>query len=425
MDAFVCPECYIPTRPHALYFSRDKTWWSVSAEEAPLYRDLCRHKEAWPDGSILGCDSMRVAIERRLSGLRGDTRLASFGPEEISIAAVAAARHMIEHRADCRVAIPPVIGDSFRDPAARAAFQRNPGTTRIDGFDLRDVTLVAARMLLFSNGRRLAETRYLVDDRDYWMTPPSPRTSHEPDDDRTVVIGVNLAFRNYYHWLMQCLPAIDASVRTVGAGHCVLALPPLAGWQEETLALLGYANLPRTRIDFDCHYRYSRAHWNAYLGGVAEDFMSPRCLDVLERAGSSIEPVPDTPERLYVARLDSGNRVIRNEDAVRRLLEKYGFVTVIPGILSFAGQVALFKGARVVVGGHGAGLTNLAFCRAGTTVLELIQSTYPTVFMNRVAQAKGLRYHAECFDCEAGGDVNRRDWLVDIGQLEAKLAAFF
>jgi len=427
MHAFVCPECFLQTRPHALYFSRNKTWWSVSTEEASLYRNLCSHRTIWPSGTILGCDSMRVAIGRWLNAdpaaRVGDTSNAASGAEEISIATVAAARHTVEQRAEYPVAISPVVGDSFRDPAARAAFQCNPGTAEIDGFDLRDVTLVAARLLLFHNGKRLKETRYLVDDHDYWMIPPMPRAVHEPDGGKIVVIGANLAFRNYYHWLMQCLPALDASVRIVGAANCVLALPPLSGWQEESLALLGYANLPRIQIEFDCHYRIARAHWNAYLGGAAEEYLSPRCLEVLDRAGASVGPVPNTPERIYVARLDSGNRVIRNEDAVRRLLEDHGFAMVIPGMLSFAAQIALFKGARFVVGGHGAGLTNVAFCGPGTTVLELIQSTYPTVFMNRVALAKGLRYHAECFECVAGGDVNQRDWLVDIDQLETKLVS--
>ena len=58
-------------------------------------------------------------------------------------------------------------------------------------------------MILFKDGKRIAETRYIVDDRDYWRIPPAPSATHDVDGDRTVVIGVNLAFRNYYHWLMQ------------------------------------------------------------------------------------------------------------------------------------------------------------------------------------------------------------------------------
>jgi capsular polysaccharide biosynthesis protein len=343
------------------------------------------------------------------------------GATEVLIRDVASARHLIEARADRPVRFAPMIADSFRDPAVRVDFQRNPGTADVESFDLHDVVLAAERLILFHDGGRIKETRYIVDDHDYWREPSAPRDVHETDDGRTVVIGCNLAFRNYYHWLMQCLPAIDHSIRTVGASNCILALPRLAGWQEESLATLGYAGIPRIEIDFDCHYHFQRAHYCTYLNGTAEDFLSPRCLNVLDRLAAQIAPVPDAPERLYVARLDTTNRVIRNENEVRQLLEKLGFTTIVPGYFSFDTQIGLFKSVRLVVGAHGAGMTNVAFCEPGTIVLELIQSTYPILLMNRIAQAGGLRYHAECFECETGNDVHRQDWLIDIKQLETKL----
>lgn len=287
--------------------------------------------------------------------------------------------------------------------------------------DLRDVVLVAARMILFKDGARIADTRYIVNDRDYWRIPPEPRESREIGAGGTVVIGVNLAFRNYYHWLMQSLPAIEYSLRTVGTANTVLALPALASWQEESLALLGYADVPRVPIEFDCHYVIRHAQWCSYLSGAAERFLSPRCLAVLDRMAAQVAPLADAPRRVYVARLDTRNRVIRNEDAIARLLERLGFVTFVLGYFSIAAQIGLFKSASVVVGGHGAGLTNVAFCRPGTIVLELLQSAFAAPLMNRIAQVKGLRYHAECFESEAAGDVRRQAWSVDTSQLETKL----
>jgi capsular polysaccharide biosynthesis protein len=419
MGDFVCPQCYIQTRPHAFFYSRGETWWSVSPSEQSRYRDHCPHRKTWPNGTILGCPSMRAAIERWLWAAAAPPAL--FGTGEVSIAGVAAARHLIEARGDCPVQVPPVIADSFRDPEVRANFESNPGSIEINSFDLRDVVLVAAHMLLFRDGQRIAESRYLVAGDEYWMKPPTPRELREISTERTVVIGVNHGFRNYYHWLMQCLPAIDASVTTVGAGNCVLALPRLAGWQEESLALLGYASIPRIPIEFDCHYHFKRAHYCTYLNGSAAFSLSPRCLDVLDRLGAGIGPMEGAPERLYVARLDSPNRVLRNEAEVTDALERNGFVTLVPGFHSLRDQIALFKSAQVVVGAHGAGLTNLAFCRPGTTVLELIQSNYPNACVNRIARGRGLRYHAECFQCVANDDVHGQDWIVDMGQLNAKL----
>ena len=422
MDDFVCPQCYLQTRPQAFFYSRGETWWSVSAAEGSLYRNLCPHRQAWPNETILGCPSMRSAIDRWLRpALTTSAPRTVFGTGEVSIADVAAARYLIEARGDCPVPIPPVIGDSFRDPDVRADFASNPGSNEVRIFDLRDVVLVAPRMLLFQDGERIAETRCLVDDDDYWRKPPTPRELREISTDKTVVIGVNLAFRNYYHWLMECLPAIDASVTTIGAQNCALVLPRLAVWQEESLAMLGYADIPRITIEFDCHYRFECVHFCTYLNGSASFSLSPRRLAVIDRLAEGIKVVEGTPQRLYVARLDSRNRVMRNETEVRHFLESRGFVTLVPGYYSLRDQIALFKGARVVVGAHGAGLANLAFCSPGTTALELVQSNYPNVYMNRIAQGRGLRYHAECFQCEARGDVHGQDWTVDMGQLKAKV----
>jgi capsular polysaccharide biosynthesis protein len=221
--------------------------------------------------------------------------------------------------------------------------------------------------------------------------------------------------------LMQSLPAIHYSIAAVGAANAVLALPPLAGWQEATLALLGYAGIPRIEIEFDCHYRFQRAHWCAYLNGVAEFFLSPRCLQVVNRLAADAPQIPDGPELIYVSRLDTTHRRIRNEDKARQFLESLGFVTLVPGFLPFATQVGLFSNAHVVVGAHGAGLTNLAFCIPGTIVLELIQSTYANTYFNRIAQLRGLQYHAECFECEPADYVHDQAWTVDIAQLETKL----
>jgi hypothetical protein len=422
MEAFVCPECQLETRPAACFFSRGKTWWSVSPAEAVSYRQRCRRPELWPGGTILGCESLRVTIDPWLhAGRSVDDGGGSGTPDEISIAEVAINSVVVEPQADVAVAFPPELGDSFRDPEIRAAFECNPGTAEVRAYELTNVVFDAARLLLYSNGRRIAETRYLLD-ANYYREPLDPRRgTRELDTTETVVIGANQAAANYYHWLMQSLPAIDHSLRMLGAENCILALPPLAPFQEESLALLGYADVPRVTLERHTLYRFRRAVYCGYLHGAAEDFLSPSCLGVLERLAGGVEPIPPAFERLYISRLDSNQRVVRNESDVRRMMESFGFCTLVLGLLPLRTQIGLFRGAQIVVGVHGAGMANLAFCRPGTTVLELIQSTYPVLFMNRIAQARGLRYHAECFECEAGDDVHQQAWDVDLDLLETKL----
>jgi hypothetical protein len=115
------------------------------------------------------------------------------------------------------------------------------------------------------DGARIAETRHILDDNDYARELDETRAVREIDANKTVVVGFNLAYRNHYHWLMQSLPALDHSIGQVGAGNCILALPPLNDAQKETLELLGFAGIPRLEIDWKVLYLFRRAHYRTFL----------------------------------------------------------------------------------------------------------------------------------------------------------------
>lgn len=403
-----------------MFLRRGQTFWAPPPDEAAAFARSCQCQETIGGGPILGCAPMRIAIDRWLASETGASNALPGG--EVPIEDIAVETHRIETRATDPVPYPATAAGAFREPADLERVVENPGSTDIDGFHLRDVWLDPASMILYHRGRRIAETRYIVDDADYWRTPPAPVAVRVFGADTVAAIGGNLARLNYYHWMMQSLPAIDAAVRRIGPARCSLLLHTLPPWQEETLAMLGFDRIPRIVVEPDVHYYFARAWHCGFLTGWGA-WLSPAGRAVMDRLAAQVEPFPDAPERLYVSRADTKNRVIRNEDAVRRVFEKHGFVAVVCGDLSLRAQICLFRTARFVAGGHGAGMTNIAFCRPGARVLELLQSSYPMVMMNRIAQMHGLRYHAECFESADGPDIHAVAWTVDIERLEARLAA--
>jgi len=68
---------------------------------------------------------------------------------------------------------------------------------------------------------------------------------------------------------------------------------------------------------------------------------------------------------------------------------KYGLETFFLEDLELFNQIALFKSAEVVVGIHGAGLTNLLWCNANTRVFEIF------ALNERATQQKGLTMYAK------------------------------
>lgn len=83
------------------------------------------------------------------------------------------------------------------------------------------------------------------------------------------------------------------------------------------------------------------------------------------------DPVSPPAGAIYVSRNESRMRRVINEDALYPHLEALGVRTIHPASLSLQEQIRAFREARTVIAPHGAGMTNLIFCRNGTRVVEI------------------------------------------------------
>ena len=112
-----------------------------------------------------------------------------------------------------------------------------------------------------------------------------------------------------------------------------------------------------------------------------------------------------------------------NEAELIELLQRQGVRIIVPGTLPVVEQIAAFRAARLVIGPHGAGLSNLVFCRSGSFVYELLPRHYAHVAFNRVAQAAELNYAADLFESAGAGRPHERPWRIDIGLFAERLDA--
>lgn len=77
-----------------------------------------------------------------------------------------------------------------------------------------------------------------------------------------------------------------------------------------------------------------------------------------------------SPKKVYISRKDS-SRKFNNEEEIERFLKKQGFAIIQAENLTFEQQVELFSNTKILVAGHGAGITNILFMDIGTTLIEL------------------------------------------------------
>ena len=109
--------------------------------------------------------------------------------------------------------------------------------------------------------------------------------------------------------------------------------------------------------------------------------------------------------RLYISRGKANRRKILNEDELIQLLSGNGFKVIYWEDYSFAEQVALAGQASILVGLHGAGLTNLHFMKKGSTVIELnlkVDAELLRVPFWRMSNLLGLDYYVQ--HCERIGE---------------------
>jgi capsular polysaccharide biosynthesis protein len=96
------------------------------------------------------------------------------------------------------------------------------------------------------------------------------------------------------------------------------------------------------------------------------------------------------PHRLLYITRGNGTRKVANEsNLVPRLVES-GFEIYDPS--KHPDPWLDFSQAGAIIGAHGGGLTDLAFCAVGSAVLELLPADHVYPYYCSLAQAAGLRY---------------------------------
>lgn len=206
----------------------------------------------------------------------------------------------------------------------------------------------------------------------------------------------------YYHWMIDVLPKI-ALIKSAGIdinsidyfiARCT------SEFQRQTLQHLG---IPLDRVippdetqmvladklivPYLKHDRGDRLYNGLGLGMAR---WVPAWLSQTFVSGTNEET---TPEKIYISRAQRGTRAPENEGQLVAELQDRGFKSVALEELSVTQQANLMANARIVVAPHGAGLTNIAFCRQGTMVVEIF-GDYVVPCYWALSTLANLNYHS-------------------------------
>ena len=202
---------------------------------------------------------------------------------------------------------------------------------------------------------------------------------------------------NYFHWMTEYLPyyrAAKISMAIDGDNFPTkfVVHAPLSHYHLETLEMVG--------IHEDDLICCSYPEWVRL-----DEMVMPFCRDrstfaTSKNAVDQIRSIADdvvcssTSEnrRIYVARKNTDRRQLLQEEALFPILEQLSFDLIYPGDLSVKQQIQIFREAEIIVGFHGAGLTNCIFSNPGTHLIEFTPTERDLCYFRELAKTCGLKY---------------------------------
>jgi capsular polysaccharide biosynthesis protein len=229
---------------------------------------------------------------------------------------------------------------------------------------------------------------------------------------------------NYYHFLCDAIPDIWMYINH---GGCIsdldAILMPYSGakWQDEIFQLLSIdINKIKGLHAFDkCLIKSAHISFRA-KGGLTSSPMLHHSLssffkpDAFEADGS--------PRKIYASRLGSKRRQLINELELIEFLKNQGYMIISCSKETVSSQIRLFRNADFIIAPHGAALTNIAWCKPGTKVLDIIPVEHANPCFHDLAYQADLEY--DYFPSKAtvrGLDPIETPVTVDINLLKLKL----
>lgn len=180
------------------------------------------------------------------------------------------------------------------------------------------------------------------------------------------IVPLGQSPKNYYHWLIEDLPA------ALRSRQLVPEVTPLVGgpqptYVEESLSAFGFSPVLSARGPIKLK--------DIILAGKGADSGWPHPQDIamlrtILPEALDQETLSQLPRDFYISRRGS-RRSFRNDDHVERKFTEAGITIVHLEDFRFLDQVRLFANARTIIGPHGAGLANVVFSPESAKVVEI------------------------------------------------------
>ncbi|GBR55528.1 capsular polysaccharide biosynthesis protein [Neokomagataea thailandica NBRC 106555] len=185
--------------------------------------------------------------------------------------------------------------------------------------------------------------------------------------------------------------------------------------------MYGFDPAHGTRTEPGKQYAFKKVIYTDNVRGAADFSVSPSSRQAYKSLTDKFPAMDESssPLNLFIERGSATNRSVNNENELAKALAEIGFTIIRPETLSVTEQIRLFSKARFVMGALGAGMANLAWCKPGTIICELVPQQHPNPCNLALATQMELPYWGEPIETgiEAASHVTAAEKGFDIPTL--------
>lgn len=239
------------------------------------------------------------------------------------------------------------------------------------------------------------------------------------------------ANKNYVHWFLDSLPRffIFKKIYKFRNDDYFLVHNLKYKWQYESLKMLGIKNILNA---------YNLKHILAkkiitinfkklFLSNFNKFKYTPKwILNEMRKHYLKKIKIKKSKLKIFIDRknISSNLRDIYNKNEVLELLKSYKFKIIDPASLGFKKEIATFNSSKMIVGIHGAGFTNLIFCKKKTKIIEFKNSNTFDGYLNI---SKALKLEHRTINCNTHKNKYSKknyngQFIVNINKLKKYLS---
>ena len=242
----------------------------------------------------------------------------------------------------------------------------------------------------------------LKNDKNQTLITGTPKFIKELKGSLIILTQGASAHNNYAHWMLDILPKIKLILSNIPVNQIKkIYFTKLKKYQYQSFNFLGlnsikiidanyFRHVKADQIISVTHPYYFKKKWFYAQSNLPSWIIRFLRNDISKKVKSKKKGY----DKIFIDRSDSLQnhcKLINNNEVIKFLkIRKYKSLRLTN--FDLLEQISIFKNCKSIIAPHGAGLTNLAFCKKKTNVIEIIPSDNKSLLYKRISEINKLKY---------------------------------